>query len=127
MATKRIIIVDDQVSFCEHWRDFFLARWPNGITVETYTDPLACLSKLGPDVSLLMLDLEMPLMDGTKVLLYAAQKGVDRRRVVITSSRDADHLHRLFPPGECLAVINKEEPQQQAAFFLILDSIMRKP
>lgn len=125
--TKRIVIVDDQLSFCVRWRAFFEGRFPGRVAVETYTDPVASLAHLGPGIALLMLDLEMPGMDGSKVLTFAVEKGVDPRRVVITSARDADHLHRLFPKGRCLAVINKDEPQQQAAFLLILESIMRKP
>ena len=39
----------------------------------------------------------------------------------------AERLHALFPKGSCLAVINKEEPAQQAAFLMILDSLMKKP
>lgn len=124
---KRIVIVDDQLSFCTRWRAFFEGRFYGRVAVETYTDPVASLAHLGPGIALLMLDLEMPGMDGSKVLAFAVKRGVDPRRIVITSARDADYLHRLFPKGRCLAVINKDEPQQQAAFLLILESIMRKP
>lgn len=124
---KRILIVDDHSAFCTHWKRFLEARYPGVVEVETYTDPVAALRALSPDLALLMLDLEMPSMDGKKVLEFAAARGVDRRRVVITSARDADHLHGIFPQGDCLAVINKEEPAQQAVFLMILDSVMRKP
>ncbi len=124
---KRILIVDDHAAFCDHWRAFLEARYPGVASVETYTDPIVALREIRTDIALLMLDLEMPGMDGKKVLEFAAAKGVDRRRVVITSGRDADHLHEVFPAGDCLAVINKEEPAQQAAFLMILDSLMRKP
>jgi hypothetical protein len=46
--------------------------------------------------------------------------------MVILSSRDADELHVLFPEGSCLAVINKHEPNQQNAFLMILDSIVKR-
>ncbi len=124
---KRILIVDDHSAFCDHWRAFLEARYPGIAAVETFTDPIAALREIRTDIALLMLDLEMPSMDGKKVLEFAVAKGVERRRVVITSGRDADHLHEVFPAGDCLAVINKEEPAQQAAFLMILDSLMRKP
>jgi len=38
----------------------------------------------------------------------------------------ADRLHEAFDDTGCLAVIEKAEPEQQAAFLMILDSIMRK-
>ncbi len=124
---KRILIVDDHAIFCEHWKAFLEERFPGLVQVETYTDPFAALRAISPDLSLLMLDLQMPGLDGKKVLEFAAAKGVDRRRVVITSASHADHLHEVFPAGDCLAVINKEEPAQQAVFLMILDSLMSKP
>jgi DNA-binding NarL/FixJ family response regulator len=124
---KRVLIVDDHAIFCEHWKAFLERRFPGAVQVETYTDPFAALRALSPDIALLMLDLQMPGLDGKKVLEFAAAKGVDRRRVVITSASHADHLHEIFPAGDCLAVINKEEPAQQAVFLMILDSLMNKP
>jgi CheY-like chemotaxis protein len=124
---KRIVIVDDEPVFCSHWEAFLERRYPGQTEVETYVDPLDALGHLSPDIRLLMLDLEMPVMDGRKLLEYAVSRGVDRKRVVVTSARDADHLHRLFPSGDCLAVINKDEPAQQAVFLMILDSVMNKP
>jgi DNA-binding NarL/FixJ family response regulator len=124
---KRVLIVDDHAIFCQHWKAFLEERFPGRVQVETFTDPFAALRAISPDLSLLMLDLQMPGLDGKKVLEFAAAKGVDRRRVVITSASHADHLHEVFPTGDCLAVINKEEPAQQAVFLMILDSLMRKP
>jgi DNA-binding NarL/FixJ family response regulator len=124
---KRIVIVDDHAVFCQHWKAFLEARYPGEARVEVYTDPFAALRVLSPDIHLLMLDLQMPGLDGKKVLEFAAARGVDRRRVVITSASHADRLHEIFAAGDCLAVINKEEPVQQAAFLMILDSLMRKP
>ena len=109
---KRVVIVDDHKVFCDHWSSFLLARYPGAVAVEAYTDPFAALRVLSPDIDLLMLDLEMPGLDGKKVLEFAAARGVDRRKVVVTSARHADHLHEVFPAGDCLAVINKEEPGQ---------------
>lgn len=124
---KRIVIVDDHQAFLTHWKAFLEQRYGEKVSVETYEDPLQAVKVIRDDIGLLMLDLEMPDLDGKKLLEYAASKGVDRRRIVITSSRDANHLHSVFSTGDCLAVINKEEPAQQAVFLMILDSVMRKP
>lgn len=124
---KRIVIVDDHQPFLSHWKAFLEHRYGEKASVETYVDPLVALKAIRDDIGLLMLDLEMPHLDGKKLLEYAVTKGVDRRRIVVTSARDADHLHAVFATGDCLAVINKEEPAQQAVFLMILDSVMRKP
>ena len=124
---KRIVIVDDDALFLDHWKAFLEGRYGAKVSVETYEDSLESLKNIRGDIALLMLDLEMPNLDGKKLCEFSAQAGVERKRIVITSAREADYLHKLFPPGECLAVINKEEPAQQAAFLMILDSVMRKP
>jgi len=124
---KRILIVDDSEVFCQTWRKFLETRYPGRVAVESFLDPVAALREVRPDIALLLVDLEMPVVDGKKFLEFAASRGVDRRRAVIVSARDAEDLHRIFPSGDCLAVINKEDPPQQAAFLMILDSVMRKP
>jgi len=88
--------------------------------------PPASRPKIDDTIDLLIVDLEMPGMDGKKFVDYARQKNVSGRRIVITSSHSADELHQRFRIGETIAVINKTDPKQQEAFLMILDSIMRK-
>ena len=124
---KRVVIVDDSESFCRAWREFFECRYGDRVSVETYLDPVAALREVRPDIALLLVDLEMPVVDGKKFLEFAAARGVDRRRVMIVSARDADDLHAIFPMGACLAVINKQDPPQQEAFLMIIESLLRAP
>ena len=102
----------------------FGERFGGRVDFEAYQDPVAALAKLGPDVDLLLVDLEMPVLDGRSVARLAKERGVSEKKIVIVSGHDADELHRLFPKGACLAVINKTEAQQQSAFLMILDSIV---
>ena len=74
----------------------------------------------------MLLDWEMPGLSGEQVVEVARRRGVNLKRVIITSSHPADELHRVFDRAGCLAVIEKSEPEQQAAFLMILDSIMRR-
>jgi CheY-like chemotaxis protein len=126
VRVKRIVLVDASRLYAEAWRAVFAARYGTSVTFEAYADPLEALPRLGEDVSLLMVDLELPLFGGRKVLELAKQRGVSGRRIVILSERPAEDLHALFPQEACLAVINKSEPQQQNAFLMILDSIVRR-
>ena len=73
-----------------------------------------------------IVDLEMPGMDGKKFVDYARQKGLPAANIVVTSSHSADELHQRFKLGEAIAVINKTDSRQQDAFLMILDSLMKK-
>ncbi|HYC90867.1 MAG TPA: response regulator [Thermoanaerobaculia bacterium] len=123
---KRIVIVDDSASYCDLWSNFILERYQDIANIETYTHPYDALPKIDDTIDLLIVDLEMPGMDGKKFVEYARMKGLPPRRIVVTSSHSADVLHQRFRIGETIAVINKTEPKQQEAFLMILDSVLRR-
>jgi CheY-like chemotaxis protein len=123
---KRVVIVDDSASYCDLWSNFILDRYQNVANVETYSHPYDALPKIDDSIDLLIVDLEMPGMDGKKFVEYARAKGLSPRRIVVTSSHSSDVLHQRFRIGETIAVINKTEPKQQEAFLMILDSVMRR-
>jgi CheY-like chemotaxis protein len=123
---KRVVFVDQSPLYAESWRAVLACRYGPAVSFEFHRDPLEALESLGPDVSLLLLDYELPLYGGRKLFELAKGRGVTNRRIVILSSRPAEELHQLFPDGSCLAVINKTEPNQQNAFLMILDSIVKR-
>ena len=123
---KRIVIVDDSPAYCDLWSNFMHERYADVATIESYSHPYDALPKIDASIDLLIVDLEMPGMDGKKFVDYARQKGLSPRRIVVTSSHSADELHQRFRIGETIAVINKTEPKQQEAFLMILDSVMRR-
>ena len=123
---KRIVIVDDSASYCDLWSNFLGERYADIARIETYSHPYDALPKIDDSIDLLIVDLEMPGMDGKKFVEYARAKGLSARRIVVTSSHSADVLHQRFRIGETIAVINKTEAKQQEAFLMILDSIMRR-
>jgi CheY-like chemotaxis protein len=124
---KLIVVVDDNQTFCEKMTQFFQNRYGEKVNVQTYTDPLKGLAALTPQIDLLIVDLEMPTIDGRKFLSFAIQKGIDRRRIIIASFQNAELLHQKFQLSECLAVMDKNEPEQQMVFAMIADSIVNKP
>ena len=123
---RRAVVIDDSQLQCAVWKRLLEDRYGHRVAVETYSDPREGVQALGPDVHLLLLDWEMPWMDGREVLDAARAVGVNLKRIIITSSHPADRLHEEFDDTGCLAVIEKAEPEQQAAFMMILDSIMRR-
>jgi CheY-like chemotaxis protein len=127
MSRKRVVIVDDSVAYTDLWSNFILERYPDTVTVDTFKHPYDALPVIDAAIDLLIVDLEMPGMDGKKFVDYARLKGLSSRRIVVMSSHSADVLHERFRIGETIAVINKTDPRQQEAFLMILDSVMRKP
>ena len=123
---KRIVVVDDSPAFCDLWSNFIGERYADIAKVEAYSHPYDALPKIDETIDLLIVDLEMPGMDGKKFVEYARQKGVPAQRIVVTSSHSAEELHQRFRIGETIAVINKTDPKQQEAFLMILDSVVRK-
>jgi len=122
---SKILIVDDDAGFLQRLRVYVQERYPE-IAVKTCTDPVKCLASITADLDLLLVDLEMPGLDGTKVLSYATSIGVDKNRIVILSGRDADYLHKKFPMGSCLGVLNKFEKDQKAVLDMIFNSLRKK-
>ena len=123
---RRVVVVDDSRLQCAAWRKLLEERFGNRAAVETYCDPVAAIILMDSDVHLLLLDWEMPGMDGKEFFIQARDRGVNPKRIIITSSHSASELHDEFDNSGCLAVIEKAEPEQQAAFMMILDSIMRR-
>ena len=81
---KRVVIVDDSPSYCDLWSNFMMERYPEVAKVETYSHPYDALPKIDDSIDLLIVDLEMPGMDGKKFVDYARQKGVSPRRITST-------------------------------------------
>jgi CheY-like chemotaxis protein len=123
---KRIVIVDDSPAYRDLWSNFMAERYSDTARVESYAHPYDALPKIDASIDLLIVDLEMPGMDGKKFVDYATQKGVSARKIVVTSSHSSEELHERFKIGETIAVINKTDSRQQEAFLMILDSVLRR-
>ncbi|HEV8241114.1 MAG TPA: response regulator [Thermoanaerobaculia bacterium] len=122
----RAVVIDDSHFQCTVLRRTLEARYGDKVRVETYADPLQAVERLGPDIGLLLLDWEMPGLDGGAMVEEARRRGVDLKRVIIRSARHADELHERFDGRGCLCVIEKGEAEQQAAFLMILDGIVKR-
>jgi CheY-like chemotaxis protein len=122
---KKILLIDDDAAFLKLLEEYVEERYP-GLNVLTCNDPIRCLAFVTDDLDLLLLDLEMPGLDGAKVLSYATSRGLDKNRIVILSGRDAEYLHQRFPMGSCLAVLNKYEGKQRDVLDMIFNSLQKK-
>ena len=122
---KKVLIIDDDQLFLNLLTDYISERYPN-LEILAFDNALQGLAHITADLDLLLLDLEMPELDGGKLLAYATEKGLDCRRIIILSARDADYLHKCFPMGQCLAVLNKHDVRQKAVLDMIFDALHKK-
>jgi CheY-like chemotaxis protein len=121
----KILVIDDDKTFLTLLREYVRDQYPH-LSVLTCQDAIHCLPTITADIDLILVDLEMPGLDGAKVLAYALSKGINKNRIVILSARDADYLHRRFPMGSCLAVLNKHEAKQKEVLNMIFRSLEQK-
>ncbi len=121
----KILLIDDDAAFLKLLEEYVEERYP-GLHVLTCNDPIKCLVSIADDLDLLLVDLEMPGIDGSKILSYAVSKGLSKNRIVILSGRDAEYLHQRFPMGSCLAVLNKYEGRQRDVLDMIFNSLQKK-
>jgi response regulator of citrate/malate metabolism len=121
-----ILIIDDDLAFT-NLLDSYIREICPLLKVEICNNPLTALAliKKGGN-ELIIIDLEMPALDGMKVYRFALDAGVDKKRVVILSARDPEYLREFFPMGSCLAVLNKFEARQKEVLGMIFKSIQRK-
>lgn len=122
----RILLIDDDRGFTNFLSGYIRDTFPL-LHVEICNNPVAALQRIkAGGYDLLLIDLEMPSLDGLKLLSFATQTGMDKNRIVILSGRDANILHELCPMGTCLAVLNKFEVRQKAVLDMIFSSLHKK-
>ena len=121
----KILIIDDDESFLVLLSDYIEHYYPL-LKVQTCKNPLQGLKAMSKDLDLMIIDLEMPHLDGTKLLKYAAETGISKNRIILLSNHDADYLHEHFPMGTCLAVLNKFEAGQKAVLDMVFRSLEKK-
>jgi len=120
-----ILLIDDDAAFLNTLGVYVQERYPH-LSIRTCIDPIKCLAAITSELDLLLVDLEMPGLDGAKILSYAVSKGLSKNRIIVLSGRDAEYLHKRFPMGSCLAVLNKYEGDQRNVLDMIFNSLEQK-
>lgn len=122
---QKIVIIDDDQHFLDFFSDYIREAYPL-LEIISFNDPVKSLPSLSADIDLLLIDLEMPGLDGTKILSYACQRGIDKSKIIMLSGHDAEYLHEKIPMGRCLAVLNKHEARQKEVLDMIFAALQKK-
>jgi CheY-like chemotaxis protein len=122
----KILLIDDDEAFTKILGAYIEEYYPL-LQVESCNNSLQALALIKKGSwDLLLIDMEMPTMDGFKLFRYATGAGFDKNRIVILSSRETEYLRQFFPLGSCLAVLNKFEVKQKEVLNMIFSSLQRK-
>lgn len=122
----KILLIDDDKVFSQFLASYINESFPL-LKVEICNNPLAGLQRIKEGgYDLMLIDLEMPSLDGLKLMSFAVDAGMDKNRIVLLSGRDADFLHKICPMGTCLAVLNKFEARQKTVLDMIFNSMHKK-
>jgi PAS domain S-box-containing protein len=112
-----VAIVDDDSYWGEQEKEICFSLVPEGSDIKVYTDPLHGLQSIlrVPVPDLVLLDLEMPELDGLKILQQIKQTR-NHIRVIIISATDPKQgtdalFQKIFQEGDMvLGYISKEVP-----------------
>jgi len=122
----KVLVIDDDPGFTSLLSSYIHEICPL-LKVEICNNPLAALALIKKgDNEMILVDLEMPALDGMKIYKFAIETGVAKSRIVILSARDPSYLREFFPMGSCLAVLNKFEARQKEVLGMILKSLQNK-
>ena len=125
-APFRVLVVDDSPLQAGLLRQLLGRHFGDRIVVESVTTAEAALERVPGSVDLLLVDWRMPTMSGDELVREAMARGLDCKRIIISSAHPAKVLHDTFDDLGCLAVIEKGEPAQEEAFLMIVEGLLRR-
>lgn len=108
----RILIVDDQ-NFVRNFLQHILATEPNFQIVGTAIngqDAIKKVASLRPDI--VLIDLEMPEMDGLTATAIIARQYSQCKILVLTSYKDSEHLQKALHSGANGYLLKDSSPQE---------------
>jgi DNA-binding response OmpR family regulator len=125
-AHQRILILDDDQDLLEIYQEI-LARLPSQPDIRTARSGHEAISMLEMEpFDLMLVDINMPQMDGFQVLAIVRRRFPSLRTVVITAASDEDYRARAYSIGVDL-YIEKPKTGREIIFFVdCIESLLER-
>lgn len=125
-ASQKILILDDEQDLLEIYQEI-LARLPSQPEIRTASTGQDAIAMLENEpFALLLVDLNMPQMDGFQVLAIVRRRFPSLRTVVMTSSSEADLRARAYRIGVDL-YMEKPKTGREIIFFVdCIESLLER-
>lgn len=110
-----ILLVDDDEYACEILRSMLAKKYPHASihSAENGNIGLECVRRYQPDI--VISDINMPEMDGVRMLVSISEIRPDTRVIVVTAHSDSQNLERITSTGINIEFVFK--PIDFAALF----------
>lgn len=126
-APPKIMLLDDDQDFLDLYREMLSVHLPSLPDVRTANSGQRALAMLESDVyALLIVDLNMPKMDGLQVLGIAARKHPKLRLVVLTGIREEQFRTRAYAMGVDQYWIKPESDHEMGLFMESIESLLQR-
>ena len=128
MATKpKILLLDDDQGLLDLYREMLSQHLPSMPEVRVATSGARAVALLESEAfNLLVVDLNMPKMDGLQVLSIARRKYPQMRLVVLTGMRDEQFRTRAYAMGVEQYWIKPESDQELGLFMESVESLLSR-
>jgi CheY-like chemotaxis protein len=122
----RILLVDDDADFLEGYREILL-QLPCAPEVHTASTGSRALAMLESETfSLMIVDLQMPKMDGLQLLSIARRKYPELRIVVLTGLHDDEYRARAYGMGVDQFWQKPQTEKEAQLFREAMDSLLQR-
>jgi CheY-like chemotaxis protein len=127
MAASKILLLDDDTAFTELYREMLSKHLTSMPEVKAATTGSRALSMLDAEpFNMLIVDLNMPKMDGLQVLSIVRRKHPHVRLVVLTGVRDEQFRTRAYAMGVDQYWIKPESDQEVGLFLESIESLLSR-
>src|SRR6185436_3384878 len=125
-STSKILLLDDDQDFLDLYREMLSQHLPSLPEVRSANSGQRALSMLeSEEYTVLIVDLNMPKMDGLQVLSIASRKYPKLRLVVLTAIRDEQFRSRSYAMGVDQYWIKPESDQEMGLFMESIESLVQ--